>query len=398
VRVVVSVEHRFDRGPDGSVWTQVQFAYNFFWAHYLSAFDEVCVVARVRDVDTVSPTWLRADGPHVTFVPVPFYLGPLQYVRRYREIAHTLGAAVGPRDAVICRVPSQIATQMLSYLPPGRPFALQVVGDPYDVLAPGAMSHPLRPFFRWWYSRQMRSQCGRAAAASYVTREALQRRYPCPGYTVSFSDVQIPGSALADVPRPPRAGAGPFVLVTVGSLEHHHKAVDVQIDAVAECVRRGLDLRLLVIGQGRLRGELEGRARSLGLDGRVEFLGQLTAGEAVRAELDKADLFLLPSRTEGLPRAMIEAMARGLPCVGSTAGGIPELLAPEDLVPPGDAPALAGKIAEVVRDPARLSAMSARNLAVADDFRESILRERRAGFYLRVRQETERWLNGRAVS
>jgi len=171
--------------------------------------------------------------------------------------------------------------------------------------------------------------------------------------------------------------------------------VDVQIDAVAECVRSGLDLRLVVIGQGRVRGELEERARSQGLDGRVEFRGQLTAGEAVRAELDRADLFLLPSRTEGLPRAMIEAMARGLPCIGSTAGGIPELLAPEDLVPPGDARALAHRIAEVVKDPARQASMSKRNLAVAEDFRESILRDRRAEFYRRVRQETEHWLNRR---
>ena len=70
MRVVVSVEHRFDRTPDGAIWTQVQFAYSFFWAHYLGAFDEVRVVARVRDVSAAGPDWLRADGPHVSFVAV----------------------------------------------------------------------------------------------------------------------------------------------------------------------------------------------------------------------------------------------------------------------------------------------------------------------------------------
>ena len=124
----------------------------------------------------------------------------------------------------------------------------------------------------------------------------------------------------------------------------------------------------------------------------MRFLGQLSAGEAVRALLDAADLFLLPSRTEGLPRAMIEAMARALPCIGSTVGGIPELLAPEDMVPPGDAGALARKIREVVTDPERMCLMSARNLEVAREYRDDLLRERRTAFYRHVRTQTEQWL------
>jgi glycosyltransferase involved in cell wall biosynthesis len=115
----------------------------------------------------------------------------------------------------------------------------------------------------------------------------------------------------------------------------------------------------------------------------------------VRAALDHADLFVLPSRTEGLPRAMIEAMARALPCIGSTVGGIPELLPPEDLVPPGDAAALARKIREVVCDPDRMARMSARNLEQARQYREDALSGRRIAFYQRVREVTEAWRDRR---
>jgi glycosyltransferase involved in cell wall biosynthesis len=89
---------------------------------------------------------------------------------------------------------------------------------------------------------------------------------------------------------------------------------------------------------------------------------------------------------------MIEAMARGLPCLGSTAGGIPELLPPEDMVRPGDVTTLARKIRTVVTDPERLARMSARNLEKAKEYSEEALRERRTAFYRYVRERTEAWL------
>jgi glycosyltransferase involved in cell wall biosynthesis len=95
---------------------------------------------------------------------------------------------------------------------------------------------------------------------------------------------------------------------------------------------------------------------------------------------------------------MLEAMARGLPCIGSTVGGIPELLPAEDLVPPGDAVALAAKIREVAADPERMARMSARNLAKAEEYRDEALRERRLAFYRYVRESTETWIRAARTS
>jgi glycosyltransferase involved in cell wall biosynthesis len=93
---------------------------------------------------------------------------------------------------------------------------------------------------------------------------------------------------------------------------------------------------------------------------------------------------------------MLEAMARGLPCLGSTVGGMPELLPSEDLVPPADVPALAAKVQEMLTTPQRLSAMSTRNLNRAKDFREDCIQDRRTAFYKTLRQQTEAWLSRRA--
>ncbi|MDQ6908443.1 MAG: glycosyltransferase family 4 protein [Chloroflexota bacterium] len=392
MNLVVFIEHRFDQTPDGAVWTQTMFA-RPFWSRYLDVFDHVRVVARLRTVATVPGTWQRADGDGVSFAALPFYIGPLQYLRQRRRLTEAAVAAVEPGDSVVFRAPSAIAGQIEPALRrAGHPYGVEVLGDPYDVFAPGAVRHPLRRFFRWWFPKKLTRLCAGAAATGYVTEHALQRRYPpTPGaFTTYYSDVELSNDTFVAAPRPPRR-AGPFTLVTVGSLAQMYKAPDVQIDALARLVKEGLDLRLVLVGDGKHRSELEARAAALGIAERVVFRGQLTAGIAVRAELDAADVFCLPSRTEGMPRAMIEAMARGLPCIGSTMGGIPELLPAADMVSPGDVAALAKTIRAVVTDPERMAQMSARNLARARDYQEDELRARRTRFYRALRERTEAW-------
>ena len=125
----------------------------------------------------------------------------------------------------------------------------------------------------------------------------------------------------------------------------------------------------------------------------MRFTGALACGPAVQDELDHADLFVLASKTEGLPRAMIEAMARGLPCVGSAVGGIPELLPAEDMVPRGDAHALAARLLTILRDPERLSRMSERNLQTARAYHDSVLDFRRNQFLAHLYRATMEWRN-----
>jgi len=165
----------------------------------------------------------------------------------------------------------------------------------------------------------------------------------------------------------------------------------VLIEAVARCVRAGLDVTAVIVGDGKYRPDLMALAERIGMSLRIRFLGQVTAGKPIRDILDAADLFVLPSRTEGLPRALIEAMARAVPCIGSDVGGIPELLGAGELVPAGDPAALAAKIQEVLRDPLRMETMSQRNLEGAQDYLDSVLSERRHRFYEHVRDCTQRW-------
>lgn len=88
---------------------------------------------------------------------------------------------------------------------------------------------------------------------------------------------------------------------------------------------------------------------------------------------------------------MIEAMARGLACIGSSVGGIPELLPQEDLVPAGDAYALAHKIEDTMRDCDRMNRMAERNLSRARDYHDFKVNARRVEFLRVLRNLTEAW-------
>jgi glycosyltransferase involved in cell wall biosynthesis len=393
MNVLVTIEARFDRTPNGAIWTHTVFA-RPFWDRYLDVFEGVRILARVRDVAQVPPDWLRVDGGAVRFAPVPHYHGPWEYCRKRLRVVRAVGQAIHEGDAVILRVPSLLASILQPHVRrQRRPYAVEVIGDPYDIFAPGAIRHPLRPVLRRWMVSRLRAQCRAAIAAGYVTDHVLQQRYPASADAMAthYSSIDLDRAAFVDAPRPVRCSSGPRTLIGVGSLAQLYKGPDVLVDAVRALVDNAVDVRMVWLGDGWYRPALEEHARHQHVSDRVRFAGELLPGERVRAGLDRADLFVMPSRTEGLPRAMLEAMARGLPCIGSRVGGIQELLALEDTVEPGNATALAAKVREVLNDPSRLAQMSARNLAKASEYRSDILRARRISLYRHLREVTEAW-------
>jgi glycosyltransferase involved in cell wall biosynthesis len=395
MRVLVTTEERFWQCR-GHTYVIGISRYDF-WKRYLDDFDQVVVLGRALPVERVEPEWQQVDGERVSVAALPYYLGPGQYLRRYQALRRAVQRNVSPADAIVLRVPSPVAMRLGPWLRKTKhPYGLEVNGDPYDMFAPGAIIHPLAPFFRYLFTRQLRRQCAGAAAVAYITSSALQRRYPAGprSFSICCSDCDLPLEAFISEPRVVTAPKDSSTLISVGSMAQMYKAPDVLIKAVAQLARAGRDLRLVLVGDGRHRPELEELAATLDLGSRVVFTGQLAAGKPVRDELDRADLFILPSRAEALGRAIIEAMARGLPCIGSTAGGIPELLPPEDLVPPGDVHALADKIGQVLDDPVRMTRMSENNLKKSFEWRDEILRERRAVFFRVLRERTEKYIQG----
>jgi glycosyltransferase involved in cell wall biosynthesis len=137
---------------------------------------------------------------------------------------------------------------------------------------------------------------------------------------------------------------GPSILY-VGNLVAV-KQVHVLIDAMAELARDGSAIQCHLVGDGPLRGQLSRQAEYLGLGERVIFHGSRPHAE-LATWYRAADVVVLPSRSEGVPNVVLEAMACDIPVVASRVGGIPEIANDESciLVPPGDATAIANAVA-----------------------------------------------------
>ena len=334
-------EARLQRHTDGTVHVVDVSSGADAWDVYVDRLGAVDLAARVAPPDGTIGVPLGRMSVHA----LPFYSGPRQLVRRLPSVLAAVLAAT--QDPAVClfRLPGTLGLAGGAWCRlRRRRYAVEVVGDPQDVLRSGVLG-PAGRALAPVVGRLMAWVVGGAAAGRYVTESTLQSLYPLAADVPEhrYSNVRL---AVEDFTRGPRDGRRPLRrLLAVGTHDQLYKGHDDLIRAVALLRDRGVDVRLDLVGDGRHHGELRDLARTTGVADRVHFHGRVNDRAVLRRLLDEADLFCMPSRTEGLPRALIEAMARGVPAIGTGVGGIPELLEARYRVPPDDPAGLAELIA-----------------------------------------------------
>lgn len=210
---------------------------------------------------------------------------------------------------------------------------------------------------RWRYRWLLSPLVGRFLAVSHALADYLVRECGLPASRVQVVTNGIDTARFAPAAGPaPRCAPGP----TVGVLTRldARKGLRYLLQAMAQLRSDLPDARLLIGGEGVDRSALEREAYSLGLMGCVEFAGAVSDSAQFYRRLD---LFVLPSLDEAFGLVVLEAMAAGLPVVGTRVGGIPEILedgAQGRLVAPADSRALASAICELCQDPIRRSQMA----------------------------------------
>jgi len=392
----VIIEQRFYRCVDGKYWTENSFPYDF-WLRYLMTFESIIIIARVKDIVTPEQGWRRVDGENVSFDALPYYLGPKEFVLKLPKLIRKLRKLSYESEAVILRIPSALSIIyfIINLFGAKNKFAVEVVGDPEDGFSSGASSSSLSYFYSFIFAYFQKLLCQKAISSSYVTKYTLQKKYPPDpsAFSTYYSSIFLEREQLK-FRDSYKIKSGRLRLIAIGNLSQPYKGADIALEMVNKLVKDGLDVELQWIGGGGLLSALEQDAKHLGINNRVKFLGNISSRAEINILLDSSDIFIMPSRQEGLPRALIEAMGRGLICVATNVGGIPELLQSSYIVQTKDYNQFAQKVQEIsVMDENSLKEQSRINFDKACEYTNDILNLRRKQMYESLAKKSKEDLN-----
>lgn len=304
----------------------------------------------------------------------PYFL--LRYFVHYIRIIRRF-------DGVFLVLPS--CSALISYTVAillGKPVCIYIVGDVYEVIDSintyQGLFRPLSLFAAYWEKWFTRHLLKRAPAfvlggnlLSEVKSHAL-RIIPAMTSLVRDDLIQPRPQELKETPSP-------FRLLSVCRLSPE-KGLDIAIRVIAQLtVKDGLNLRYSIAGSGPELEKLRLLVYKLGISEKVEFLGHIDHQSLFKTIYPSADVFLLPSLSEGIPKTVLEAMACGLSVIASSVGGVSDLLGAESergwLVKAGDQDELASALLECINNP---KLRCSRQLAAHDYIKEHTL-EKEAG-------------------
>lgn len=372
---------------DGTIYSAGQFPYSYFYP-FLQAFDELRVVARHKNMpNNANMAELNvSSGERVSFRLLPNINSPKGLLKNYKAVKNALQVELDQVDGVIIRAVSDMGWVLYNLAKiAGKPIAMEMAACAWD----STWNHGNKYGKIYAPIRYIRDQkiTRNADYVLYVSHKFLPDRYPTNSVTTFASNVRIerPSNDVLDQKiakiKKLYDEDSPIIIGLIGTLNNKLKGVSDALAAIArienECKKK-IVFRVLGPGSEEPFRKIE---KSLKLKSTVFYDGLLQSGKEVLEWLDGIDIYIQPSYQEGVPRATIEAMSRACPAIGSTAGGIPELLPEKWLHKPGDIDRLADLILKMSNDPLHQLSNASKNFEKSSEYSSDILMPRRIEFW-----------------
>ena len=326
--------------------------------HFLARHDSVSLVA----LGAISPRFYRLPATlakyelHATGQSRSFVGAIGNNVQRLRLLRQTI-CRIDP-DVVISFMDHTNILTILALTGTRYPVVVTEHFDPYTRSC-GRIWSLLR---RYTYPRAARLICVSLGASEYfhwLRRSKLQ---------VIYNPIAQPDPTQPVRELPPGADAQKHWAMAMGRLTPQ-KGFDLLLTAFARLAQQHQDWQLIILGDGELRGELEALRDRLGLQRQALLVGHVSEPFALLA---RAELFVMSSRFEAFPNALIEAMACGVPAVSFNCRSGPDEIIRHDvdglLVPPGDIEALAAAMERLMASPTERTRLAAQAIASGDRF------------------------------
>jgi len=351
---------------------------------YLRYFNKMEVAGRGSEIG--EEILNLSSGPNVKH----YILSDLSRIKNraqnIKKIKADLEMLIGNSDALVARMPSGHAYHAIKIARKlNKPYVVEIVGDVFAALwTHGSLvGKILAPINYIKYKRII----NKSSHLIYVTQDYLQEKYPpnseanttnASNVDISFVPKEILFNKLKEIKSLDLSNE--INIGLIGSYSSKYKGIDTAIKSIKILKNRGINCNLVVLGNGKNKW-LKNLSVKLNIESNIIFAGSLPGGEDVFKWLDGMDLYIQPSLTEGLPRALIEAMSRGLPCVASSVGGIPELIDEEFIHRPKSEKELSEKIDYLLRNQDVMLEQAEKNYSHAKEYTAKVLNERRGLFW-----------------
>lgn len=366
------------------LYAKSQEEYDLF-KRYIRIFDSLRLVARCAMVDELKPTYVPITDNRIEVVTIPMFRGPIQFLKCFVKIKKSIKGIYNDVDAGMLRLPSIMGSYIgYSMIRKHIPYAAENVYDSQDGYR---SSDKLTERILWRLMDYLqRHLCYKADGVSCVTQFYMQRRYfskKKDSFSSHYSTLALfPSFYTHERKFPSQKTSYSIVHVANPVVTKGRKGHEQMIQMLQEVTLNNLDVRVVFIGGGS-EEELEKLmklAMECGVSDKVTFTGYISKTE-IRNYLLKADLFVMPTKAEGLPRVVIEAMSVGLPCISTRVSGLPELLQDHFLTEYHDVDSLSKLVIEMLTTPELYEKASQENFEKSKMYENCILEQRRDVFY-----------------
>lgn len=296
---------------------------------YFSVVDRLIVVIRTFELDT---TYIQANMKEVNLegleiIEIGNLNSPLTFLSERKKYTKIIEENVKKADLIFARMPSVISDITLKIARKSeKKYLVEVGGCAWDAYwNHSIIGKIVAPYMYYQEIKNIK----KSQYAIYVTQNWLQNRYPSRGITASASNVylkevndQVLTNRYEKILK--RKNNDPFIVGTAAAIDVKYKGQSYVIKAISNLNRKGYNFQYQLVGGGNDK-YLKDLSSKLNVLDKVSFKGLMIQDDVINW-LDEIDLYVQPSKQEGLPRALVEALSRACPAIGSTTAGIPELL------------------------------------------------------------------------
>jgi len=395
IKILLFLEHKFWISDNGDIFCEKVIT-NEYLSRYLDVFDSICLCARVLEKKPLNLIEESLNKDKISILPLPNY-NSSQIIKHFKECSDIISRKISEFNGSIIRGPSSISLLAYYVLNKNKvPFIAEIVINPrnfFNTDTNNLKNKLVSSLGKSMLVRHTKKMCMNANGVSYVTKYFLQNLFPSHSMRYGSSDIYF-NTFYSSINLKPSDYSNfinnhiegePFIITHTGWMVGDNKGHKIVMDVAKALISKGYNIRVKFIGDGIKKNEFESYAKKRNIVQDILFLGQINDFESIQKQLLSSHLFLFPSKAEGLPRVLIEAMANSLPCIASNVDGIPELIDEQYLVEYNDIDKMVYLIEQFINNESLRKRICKQNYMKSLEYSDEVLSKKRRDFYNKYR-------------